>query len=428
MRAVLRVFVLSLTFVGSSVAFPALVLSKEKDSVPGAAGCPFAAARQSQAGGKRQLVTFDPVKQKIDVSGKHAFQPPGPGDQRVAALVQALANHNFISHNGITTLLEATTASNKIFGFGIDLAAAAAACGVIFGGNPVTQVFSIGGPPPGLVIPPLISRPPGLSGTHNRFEGDASPTRGDAYTHNGDPSLLDLDSFRHLYDLVQEGSSGNFDTSVLTDHRAWTRQNDWIVGYRNPHFFVSPLGTLILSTLTHMLIPRCFSNHSEEFPAGYLNHDNLKSFFAVSGDRQNFVYQQGYEKIPDNWYRRPDDYTIPLLLADFVAMSLKYPEFLSLGGNTGQVNSFAGLDLGDLTGGVFNSANLLQGKNLVCFVFQAVQGGIPGVLDGVASTALGILNLGIFNDNIKPLLADCPALSQYNVAAFQAYPGASGAV
>jgi hypothetical protein len=41
------------------------------------------------------------------------------------------------------------------------------------------------------------------------------------------------------------------------------------------------------------------------------------------------------------------------------------------------------VDPSDLTGGVFNTANLLQGNNLRCFFFSAAQQAIPAVLKGV---------------------------------------------
>ncbi len=43
------------------------------------------------------------------------------------------------------------------------------------------------------------------------------------------------------------------------------------------------------------------------------------------------------------------------------------PRTLNIGGNTAGVNTFAGLDIGDLTGGVYNSMNLLNGDNFICF-------------------------------------------------------------
>ena len=47
------------------------------------------------------------------------------------------------------------------------------------------------------------------------------------------------------------------------------------------------------------------ANHSAEYPEGYLDRETFKSFFAVSGSPGNFQYKEGYERIPDNWYRRP---------------------------------------------------------------------------------------------------------------------------
>jgi len=53
----------------------------------------------------------------------------------------------------------------------------------------------------------------------------------------------------------------------------------------------------------------------------------------------------------------------------------KYHEIIQIGGNTGTVNSSTGVNPGDITGGVFNTATLLQDNNLVCFAFQAEQQG-----------------------------------------------------
>jgi hypothetical protein len=43
------------------------------------------------------------------------------------------------------------------------------------------------------------------------------------------------------------------------------------------------------------------------------------------------------------------------------------PTLLDIGGNTNGVNTFTGVDLGNLTGGVINGQNLLQGDNFACF-------------------------------------------------------------
>jgi len=48
-------------------------------------------------------------------------------------------------------------------------------------------------------------------------------------------------------------------------------------------------------------------------------------------------------------------------------MAVAHPEFLSLGGNTGIANSFASIDPSNLTDAAYNSGNLLQGNNALCY-------------------------------------------------------------
>ena len=62
---------------------------------------------------------------------------------------------------------------------GADLADFLAAYGAIFDGDLTS--YSIGGPAPGLSLTGLLGTPQGLSGSHNKYEGDVSPTRGDLY-------------------------------------------------------------------------------------------------------------------------------------------------------------------------------------------------------------------------------------------------------
>lgn len=57
---------------------------------------------------------------------------------------------------------------------GSTFAIVGSALGVVYAGDFVSGTWSIGGSYPAL---PLLSNPPGLLGTHNKYEGDASPTR-----------------------------------------------------------------------------------------------------------------------------------------------------------------------------------------------------------------------------------------------------------
>ena len=67
------------------------------------------------------------------------------------------------------------------FRSGEDLGSVLAALGAVQAGD--GNHFSIGGPP-GKSLPVvggLLGQPRGISNAHNRFEGDASPARGDLY-------------------------------------------------------------------------------------------------------------------------------------------------------------------------------------------------------------------------------------------------------
>jgi hypothetical protein len=71
----------------------------------------------------------------------------------------------------------------SVFGMGLDLSAFLAVYSAIMAGD-VTS-FSIGGKPKssGLLSSiGLLGEPLGLSASHNRFESDASPFRGDLYS------------------------------------------------------------------------------------------------------------------------------------------------------------------------------------------------------------------------------------------------------
>jgi len=157
----------------------------------------------------------------------------------------------------------------------------------------------------------------------------------------------------------------------------------------------------------------------------------FKSFFAVVTENGQLVYKKGNERIPENWYRTPVDYTLAALNLDIVDWVRKHPVLGSVGGNLGRVNSFAGVDVRDVTGGVLNSAALLQGNNLMCLALEAVKTFAPNSL----SSLFRVLEvpLGLVNDAVLgPLLSlDCPVFRDLSMdgtdflsALLKAYPGA----
>lgn len=87
----------------------------------------------------------------------------------------------------------------------------------------------------------------------------------------------------------------------------------------------------------------------------------------------------------------------------------------SIGGNTGTVNSFTGVDIANLTGGVINAATLLEGNNLLCLVFEVVKTVSPNLLSGIWATLAQPLEL-ITNAIDTPLLnLSCPAFKDLQI-------------
>lgn len=133
------------------------------------------------------------------------------------------------------------------------------------------------------------------------------------------------------------------------------------------------------------------SNHSAEYPNGILDKETLKSFFAITEKPDgSLTWQPGYERIPDDWYRRPlgpaNEYTPNSFALDLLHIAETVPEAVSVGGNTGTTNSFTGVDLGDITGGAYHTEDLADPKKFVCFFYQLTLAVVP---DFLRSQALG---------------------------------------
>lgn len=87
------------------------------------------------------------------------------------------------------------------------------------------------------------------------------------------------------------------------------------------------------------------ANHTAEYPAGILDQETLKSFNAISGESGSFVWTPGYERIPDNWYRRAqtDAYTVFGLIADANTFATLESRVSGQGCNNGTVNSYTAI-------------------------------------------------------------------------------------
>lgn len=125
-----------------------------------------------------------------------------------------------------------------------------------------------------------------------------------------------------------------------------------------------------------------------EFPdGGILTPANLMSFFSYTylADGKTLNYTYGHERIPADWYKRAvlDPWTMPDILVAVGQQCAAYPGTCAIGGNTGTVNSFAGIDVGDISSGLFNTSVYQDPEALGCFLSQNIQAEVPDVLNNL---------------------------------------------
>ena len=205
-----------------------------------------------------------------------------------------------------------------------------------------------------------------------------------------------VEKFQALYNLQKDAAVPNYDLDVLIKHRQYTFDNSKST---NPYFYVAPFAGLAVANAAHTFVPALMSNHSVEYPNGILDKETLKSFFAITEAADGtLTWKPGYERIPDNWYRRPlgavNEYSPASFAQDLVQIAAVVPEAVSVGGNTGTVNSFTGADLGNITGGAYQTSDLLNPTKFVCYFYQLTLAVVP---DFLRSEALGSLLGGALN-------------------------------
>lgn len=140
-----------------------------------------------------------------------------------------MANHGFLPHNGYATIPQFIDATTKSVGMGPILAVFLAVLGASLDGDGTS--WSIGGTPGPGIGGPLARFGNGISGSHNKYDSDGSPTRGDLYQY-GDNFRLQLSQWNQLIDMTP---SGEVTLQDLTDFRA-QRWDDQVAN--NPYVAV----------------------------------------------------------------------------------------------------------------------------------------------------------------------------------------------
>lgn len=161
------------------------------------------------------------IKVPADGDTAHAFTAPGSNDIRGPCPgLNAAANHNFLSHDGITTFNELVDAQQNVYNVGYDLAVLLAVLGIQAGGDIVTGKLSIGCDATSrTALLPLLGKQPGLNG-HNKFEADSSLTRNDYYTANGDNYDFNGTLFASMKKSADSLSGGKFDRNSIAAFRS----------------------------------------------------------------------------------------------------------------------------------------------------------------------------------------------------------------
>ncbi|ORY86991.1 Chloroperoxidase [Protomyces lactucae-debilis] len=420
---------LALTFLGSAAAFPHMAAKMMMDNKMSGEEL---AKRQTLSYTGFPTTEFNAQAQFVSNSGSHAFQAPRNlgqpgGDIRGPCPgLNAAANHGYISRDGVTNLVEAIQGTNAVFGMGLDLGGFLSAYSVLQVGDPLTQKWSIGGAPPATLGNLVGIKPQGLTGSHNRYETDSSPMRGDLYQFNGNNFGLQLSQFKEFYNYHAGEENPNYTFEDLVKFRS-ARFTESI--QKNPYFFYGPFTGAQVSQAAFTFISAFMSNHSAEYPNGFLSRSTLQSFMSVTGtpdnNGANLKFVPGNERIPDNWYKRAisNPYSITAFTLDALRIFAADPRILSVGGNTGTVNSYVGLDLTNATNGLYNAGTLAQGNNAACYLYQAAQLPFADSLKTLTGPLLSAVN-AISNQYLKAPVA-CPQLQQFDKSFTNQFPGAS---
>jgi hypothetical protein len=95
---------------------------------------------------------------------------------------------------------------------------------------------------------------------------------------------------------MPRGKNG-IDISVLTQFRIDRIKNSIAT---NGHYFAGPLTFFALNPATYLFTYRFFANHTAENPEGYLDEKTYMTFQGVTGEKGNYKWSRGQERIPEN--------------------------------------------------------------------------------------------------------------------------------
>ena len=321
-----------------------------------------------------------------------------------------MANHGIISRTGIVGTFELLRGAMNTFNLGFDIALLTVLAATLSGGDPVTWTLSIGGPDQ-RVSPPLggllglfgtcklnktlpsrgsadeysAGQPQGLEHTHNLIEVDCSMTRNDIYD-TGDAWTMNPALFMQFYNSVPEGGLFTHEAIAAASCLRWHQCEQW-----NPNFYYG-LATGYFRNFAQMALTM-WGNHSDGSLDGYLTHEIVYCMYGNRNDPVTgpFTYNFGWERIPDNWYRRPVPFDLLAHIEELVRWIGWCPALGSIGGNLGEPNTFTPLNLEDPVSGLQNLPGLLEGNNFFCFMMEILKAVSPSFTNNLYASLFSVI-------------------------------------
>lgn len=307
----------------------------------------------------------------------HAFVAPGPNDIRGPCPgLNAAANHNFLSHDGIVTFNELVDAQQNLYNIGFDLAQLLAVLGLTTtDGDIVTQKLSIGCDATTRTSfnPTLTGSQPGLDG-HNKFEADTSLTRNDFFLGKGDNFKFNGTLFKMMHDTT----GGLYNRDNLAKYRYQRYQQSL---RDNPNFYFGPFSLLLFgaSSFLYELMPSGPNYTPDEA--------TITSFFGAARQADGTYTFNNAEKIPDNWTNRVKPYTDVDVGSEIVAQYLEYP--VLFGGATGN-GGFNLINFNNIKNGTLIAAP--GAPEIACLLYQLATERVPSSLNSILTPTVEALS------------------------------------
>ncbi|CAK4031304.1 aromatic peroxygenase-like [Lecanosticta acicola] len=307
----------------------------------------------------------------------HQYVKPTTSDVRgMCPTLNTMANHGYISRDGITTFAEAANACQITLGFGYDTCTFLSALGLLSGGDLPSGKYSIGGAD--ARVPNTLGPSLGIS-RHGFFEVDNSISREDTYF--GNQADFRLDRFNRLVNITQK-YNGEFGNSAFAEERVLVYNE---AKNTNPSFNAG-VRWLAVTTAERVFIFRALPNGTHEDLADY---QNIAPFYMN-------------ETFPPQWFRRASPYSLAGTGSDIATLLSSSSELTVPGANEG-LNNFVplGMDISNVTPAA-----------ATCFLATAIFDETPGFLAPGIADNIGTVN-AFLNGAVKPFFADfdCPILT-----------------